>query len=443
MSSARRICLKSLALAVMLTGPAAADDLADVYRLALESDPQLRQAESAYLATGETHTQARARLLPQASLSANLMRDRLEIQSSDSALFAEDTIYSTNKGYTLSLSQALYRRDTYKQMRQSDAATAQAEAQFHAAEQDLITRAAERYFNVLAAADNVEFARAEKDANQRLLDQAQQRFEVGLIAITDVHEAQAAYDLAVAQEIAAENRLAISKEELREITGSTHDSLATLSAEAPLLRPEPENLQEWLNTASEQNFPLLAAQYAVEASRAGMEVQRSGHYPTLDLVASYDYSDTSNGRFGGSESNDAVIGLQFNLPLYQGGGVSARKREAAHRLTGTREALEQQRRATDLQTRSAYLTVLDSISSVRALNQAVISTQSALDATEAGYEVGTRTIVDVVQLQRNLFDARRNYSRARYNYVLSTLRLKSAAGLLNAEDVQQVNRWLQ
>jgi len=422
---------------------AKADNLLDIYRLATASDPQLRQAEAAYRAVEEAKTQAQAQLFPQLTLSANVVRDRQEVTSSSSPFFKPSTIFSTTKGYDLSLSQALYHRDLFVQLRESDAATAQAEAEYKAAELDLAVRATDRYFNVLAAVDNLSFAQAEKKSNQRLLEQAKQRFEVGLIAITDVHEAQAAYDLSVAQEITADNQLAIAREELREVTGKFHGSLQPLKEDVPLPSPQPANVEKWVDTALQQNFQLLAAQAAVDKAREDVELNRSGHYPQLDVVASYGYSDVSAGLFGGSESNDGKIGLQFSLPLYQGGGTRSRVKAAVFRLTQAKEALEQQRRTTDRQTRNAYLAVIDAINSVQALKQALISTQSALDATQAGYEVGTRTIVDVLQSQRNVFDAQRNYAKARYNYVVSSLRLKEAAGMLAPADVEEINHWLK
>lgn len=424
---------------------AGADTLLDIYKLATASDPQLRQAEAAYHAVAETKTQARAQLLPQIALGANLSRDRQDVTSVTNSPFPFQpfTFYSTTKGYDLSLSQALYHRDLFVQLREADASTAQAEANYQAAQQDLEVRATDRYFKVLAAADNLDFAQAEKKANQHLLEQAQQRFDVGLIAITDVQEAKAAYDLSVAKEITAENQLAIAKEELREVTGKFHASLQPLKEDVPLPSPEPANIDKWVETALQQNYQLIAAQSAVDKAREDVELNRADHYPRLDAVASYGYNDVSASLFGGSETNDAKIGLQFSLPLYQGGGTSSRVQAAVYRLTQAKEALEQQRRSTDRQTRSAYLTVLDAINSVSALKQALVSTQSALDATQAGYEVGTRTIVDVLQSQSNLFDAQRNYAQARYNYIVSSLQLKQAAGLLVPADLEEVNRWLK
>ncbi|MEK7322107.1 MAG: TolC family outer membrane protein [Pseudomonadota bacterium] len=437
----RAVFLASVISAV-LSATAAADNLLEVYQRAAENDPQLRQAEAAYQAVKEGGNQARARLLPQLAATANLSRERQEIENSDSPLFQPGTFNSTTKRYNLSLNQAVYRRDYFVNLRQADAATGQALANYDAEWQNLVVRTADLYLKVLAAADDLDFARAEKNANQRLLEQTKQRFDVGLIAITDVHESQAAHDLAVAREIAAETRLAISKEELRETTGYSPAVLTTLRETIPLLTPEPADMNVWLESAGKQNLQFIAAQFAVDAAREEVELRRAGHYPTLDAVASYGYSDVGAGRFGGSETYDSSIGLQLRVPFYEGGGTQSRVREGQYRLTQAKEALEQQRRAVDRQTRSAYLNVLDNISSVNALKQARISSESALEATEAGYEVGTRTIVDVVQSRRNLFDAQRNYARVRYDYILSTLRLRQAAGLLEVEDLEEINRWL-
>ena len=443
LTATRRLAMLCSLLAV--PGLAGADTLLDIYKLATASDPQLRQAEAAYQAVAETKTQARADLLPQVSLGANLTRDRQEYTSVSGSPFPfqPTTYYSTTKGYSLNLTQALYRRDLFVQRREADASTAQAQANYQAARQDLEVRATDRYFKVLSAVDNLDVAQAAKKSNQHLLDQAKQRFDVGMIAITDVQEAKAAYDLSVAQEITAQNQLAIAKEQLREVTGKFHAKLDPLKEDIQLPSPEPADVEKWVDTALKQNYQLLAAQAAVDKASEDVELNRAGHYPRLDAVASYGYNDVSAGLFGGSTTNDTQIGLQFSLPLYQGGGTSSRVQAAVYRLTQAREALEQQRRSTDRQARSAYLTVLDAINSVNALKQALVSTQSALDATQAGYEVGTRTIVDVLQSQSNLFDAQRNYSQARYNYVISSLQLKQAAGTLVPADLEEINRWLK
>lgn len=439
----RRMRAWLLALAASAPGAAAgADDLLDVYRSAVESDPQLRQTEAVLHAVEETKTEARAQLLPQLSANANINRERQDITESRSIFFQPMTIFFNTKTYGLNLNQAIYHRAYFTQLHQADAAIGQARANYDAEQQNLIVRTAQRYFNVLAAADDLEFARAEKEANQRLLEQTKQRFDVGVVAITDVHESQAAADLAVARAIAAETRLTVTKEELREFTGRNTDELARPQQEVPLLKPEPADVEAWRDVATKQNLQLLAAQFAVEAARKNVELQRAGHYPTLDATASYGYSDVSGGIFGGSVSNISIIGLQLNVPLYQGGGIDARARESQFRLTQAKETLEQQRRTTDRQTRSAYLTVLDNISSVQASKQALLSSETALEATQGGYEVGTRTLVEVVQSRRNLFDTKRNYAHARYDYIMSTLQLKAAAGLLDVKDIEQINGWL-
>lgn len=437
-----------LAIVILLATASAmakADTLLDIYQLATASDPQLRQAEAAYRAVAETKNQARAGLLPQIALNANASRERQDISNITGAPFPfpPTTFYATTTGYNLSLSQALYHRDLFVQLREANAATAQAEASYEAAQQDLAVRAADRYFKVLSATDNLNFAQAEKKANQHLLEQAKQRLDVGLVAITDVNEAQAAYDLSVAREITADNQLAVANEELREVTGKFSASLQPLKETVSLPAPDPANAEKWVDTALQQNYRLLAAQAGVDKAREDVELDRAGHYPKLDAVATYGYSDVTDSLFGGSTTTDGKIGLQFSLPLYQGGGTVSRVRAAQYRLTQAKEAFEQQRRSTDLQTRSAYLTVIDAINSVNALKQALVSTQSALQATQAGYEVGTRTIIDVLQNQRDVFNAQRNYAEARYNYVVSSLRLKQAAGILKPDDVTEINRWLE
>lgn len=437
-----------LALALSIASAsalAAADDLMDVYQLAKGGDPQLLQAEAAYHAVEKTRRQVKAGLLPQLSLTGNLIRERQEITSISSPIpgFEPTTFYSTTRGYNLNLTQALYRRDLMVQLHQADATVDQAEAQYQAAQEDLAVRATDLYFAVLTAADNLDFAQAEKKSYEHLLEQAKQRFNVGLIAITDVHEAQAAYDLAVTREITAQNQVALAKEQLREVTGKYPDALAALKDDITLPEPQPANADQWVNTALDRNYQLIAAQAAVEKAHQDVELGRAGHYPQLNAVASYGYNDVGASLFGGSTTYDGQVGLQLNLPLYQGGGTVAGTQAAQFRLTQAKEVYEQQRRATDRETRNAYLNVINAINSVHALKQALISTQSALDATQAGYEVGTRTIVDVLQSQRDLFDARRNYAKARYDYMVSSLRLKQAAGVLEVADVANINRWLK
>jgi outer membrane protein len=432
-------CLLLLtSLGGLMSPPArAAEDLLSVYTLALQADPVFSAAAATREAALEAVPQSRAVLLPNIGLSGNVSRDRFDPRND------EPTSYATNQNYSVQLRQSVYQRDRLVQREQADNQVAQAEAEFTTAQQELMLRVATAYFVVLGALDNLEFVSADKEAVGRTLDQATQRFEVGLTAITDVHEAQARYDIAVSELINAEKLLDDAREALREITGETHPEIEILQAEIPLVGPEPAEQGEWVETALDQNPALLAAMAATEAARNEVEVQRSGHYPSLDLTADYSYRDI---RFGGEvdqERNDSSVGLELNLPLYQGGLVSSRTRQSRHRFSQAQEEQERQRRATERQTRDNYRGVITGISRVKALDQAVVSSETALEAAETGLEVGTRTTVDVLDAQRELLRARRDHARARYDYLLDTLRLKQAAGILGEPDLEAINALLQ
>lgn len=430
---------RMLALALLVGATAAqGEDLRDVYRLAQESDPQLRAAEAGHRAALEARPQSRAALLPNINFTAQTQRNQFEY---DTPAYPDNEYNSSS--YSLSLRQALYHHDYYVQLRQTDASIAQADAQYGSARQGLIVRVAETYFNLLAAEDNLRFAQAEKTAIAQQLRQTQQRFEVGLSAITDVHEAQAGYDAAVAQEIVAQNQLENAREVLREITGREHTVLTPLAGEIPLQSPDPASIDKWEETALQQNLQLLAAEAAAHVAREEMKRRQAGHYPTLDLVASHNWSDTSESDLSGTEYNSNIIGVQLNVPIFAGGGVSASTRQATHLYTQAQEGLEQTRRATVRQTRDAYLGVTAGISTVQARRQAQSSARTALQATQAGFDVGTRTAVEVLNSQRELFRAQRDYARARYDYAISTLRLKQAAGILTEADLDHLNSWLQ
>ncbi|MEO5574243.1 MAG: TolC family outer membrane protein [Gammaproteobacteria bacterium] len=432
-----------LALFAILLLPAtvSAEDLLDIYRLAEQSDPQLQAAEAARLATLEIKPQARSALFPTIGLTANAGLTRQDIALSGGAAGGGVSNFDNN-GYALTLVQPLYSRVTGAGLRQANALVGQADAVYATAQQDLLLRVATRYFDVLAAIDNLTFARAEKNAISRQLEQNIQRFDVGLIAVTDVNEAQARYDLAVSQEIAAENQVANTREALREVTGTYHESLALLNETTPLPSPDPSDIEKWAETARAQNSQVAASEFAAQAAREEIERQRAGHFPSVNLVGTHSFSDSGGGRFGGSRVDDDSISVQLTAPIFQGGFVTSRTREAQFRFTQAREVLDQQQRAVVRQARASYLNVIANISQVDALQQAVKSNQSALDATQAGLDVGIRTAVDVLDAQRLLFQARRNLARARYDYILETLRLKQAAGTLNPVDLEQINKWL-
>ena len=410
----------------------ASEGLLDLYHQAWANDPQLKLAEAQRLAIYEHRPQAEAAFWPLLNLGAHYTKEWAAGRSQD----------NTSSGYAVSLIQPLYNRETGIALSQAGTEIQKAEAVYLEAQQDLITRLSARYFDVLAALDNVKFSRNNKVAIQRQLEQSKQRFEVGLIAITDVHEAQAAYDLSLADEIKTLNESENAQESLREITGTYHESLAPLKETIPLLPPDPEDLSAWVETALKRSPLVNAAQLEIELARQGIDRQRAYHYPQLDLVGQHSYQDVDEGgAFASGYRHSNSISLQFNLPVDIGGGARARTSEAKYRHQQALEGLEKQKRFAHSQVHQAYRKVLSGISRVKALQQAVVSAASAYEATKAGFEVGMRTSVDVLTVQRELLGAQRDYARARYDYVLSTLQLKQAAGILTAEDLIHLMEW--
>lgn len=441
----QRVATTLFAATALLLGSASAsaENLMDIYRLAQKNDPQLRAAQAANQAAQATRGQSRAAFLPQIGLTAHYTQNNADITkvSPDSSASIGKTDY-ISQGYTLSLTQSLYHHEYYVQLRQTDASIAAADAQFEAAKQGTVLRVAQTYFNLLAAQDNLTTAEASKRAISQQLRQTQQRFEVGLSAITDVHEAQAGYDSAIAAELAAQNQLDIAKENLREIIGQEPMALAVLKDEVPLLTPEPANIDEWVITAQKQNLSLLAADASAKVAYEELNRRSAGHYPSLDLVANQIHSDTTDSSTG-LESDNTTVSLQLNVPIFSGGLTTAQTREARALYSQANENLEQQRRATTREARSAYLGVVTGISQVKARKQALSSAQTALEATQAGFEVGTRTAVDVLNAQQVRFQAQSEYYKSRYDYILATLQLKQAAGNLSENDLGKINEWLQ
>lgn len=410
------------------------EDLLQAYQLAEQNDAQLRAARAVRDSALEAKPQAKALLLPSASLSASANRIHSDVKGGSENTYGRENL-------TVSLSQPVYHRDYFIKLEQADKQVAQAEVTYAAEEQGLIVRVAQAYFDVLSAKDSLEFAQSENKAIERQLDQAKQRFEVGLIAITSVHETQAAYDQTRADLILAENEVDNAKEAMREITKEPVDTFSPVIADLPLSAPDPQNIDQWGESAMAQNLSIQAARYATEIARQNIQVQRSGYYPTVDLVGSHALD--RNGSSFGSDADTTTIGLQLNMPLYTGGAVGSRTRQARFDYQSAQENMDKQVRSVNRQVRDGYRGVLASISAVDALKASTVSAQSALEATEAGLEVGTRTTVDVLSAQRDLFRALSNYSTVRFNYILSSLRLKQAAGSLSKADLEQVNEWLK
>lgn len=443
--SNRRLYMRGLSAAILMVVccvSARAENLLDVFHLARDSDPALQGADAARRAAQAAQDERNTLFKPRAAFDATTSYTRQEILNSSSRFVAAGVSEYNNQQLGVSLNQPLFHQDYDAQIRQASAQTLQAEAEYVVAEQDLSLRVSQRYFNVLAAADDVNTADAELQAIDQQLQQAKRRFEVGLIAITDVHEAQARFDAAQAAKIDAQNKLSAAREALAEITGRAPDTLALLANDAPLTPVEPADIEHWVRTATDTNPRLVAARAAVEAAHQAVEVNRHSDTPTLEAVASHNYTNLGGGNLGSRETQETTLGLQFKYPFYQGGAVDARLRGALERETQARAQLEQQRRAVVSLTRNAYLGIHAAISRVVALRQAVVSNTSALEAVQAGYTVGTRTSVDVLDAQRQLYQATRDLSRARYDYVLALLTLKQASGQLALADLDRVNGWL-
>lgn len=448
-----------------------ADNLLDVYRQAKDSDPTFLASEAGTRATTERVNQSMASLLPQ--LSANYSFTRSTSDSSgittvfddpttpideSSSVNTVNNSESSSDGYSVNLRQEIYNHATWLNLRQSEKRSLQAKVNHEGSKQDLIIRTAEAYFNVLAAQDNVAFSKAETQAVSQELAQTKQRFEVGLIAITDVHEAQSRYDLAVANQISAKNGLDNTHELLQQVTGRYHYDLLGLIADIPLRNPVPENIDEWVKRSESNNIDIKASAIGLEIAKRSISISQSGHLPTVDLSANFsdgagDTDSEGTQFFGGISStsktnNDgdqesSSISINFNIPIYSGGRTNSQVKESQHLYIQASHLLESNRRRAVSLTRSSYLGAIAAVSSVQALNQAVISSEKSLEATQAGFEVGTRTIVDVLQQTQILYNSKRQYARARYDYVLNTLRLKQATGLLTEEDLAKVNQFLR
>lgn len=430
-----------LLLAPFLVGTtfsAQAIDLAEIYQLAQQQDAQLKISTSQLESARQALPQAQSGNRPQVNLSANAAYNDADTTNPASA---DDKL--TSVGYSLSLTQSLWNSEITAQADAAEASIQGAEADYQLAQQDLIIRVTEAYFNVLSAQDNVEFAQAEKNAIGRQLEQAKKRFEVGLIAITDVKEAQASFDLAVSQEIIANNTLDNAKEALNLIVGERlSDDLAPLGEGMQLVIPEPADSATWVDRAEQTNLSLISAQASLKAANENRNIARAGKKPTLNFVASYDGSNVDSDNIGDFETNDLTVALQFNMPLYTGGRTGSLIEQAEADYATAQNNLLLQKRLVAQQTNNAYLNVVSGIGQVNALKQALISTTAALEATEAGFDVGTRTSVDVLNALRETYGSRSNLASARYSYLINTLKLKQAAGILNESDLTTVNQWL-
>jgi outer membrane protein len=455
-----RLLVRAILAAASLTAfNAAAADLKEVYTRALTSDPLIREAEANRLATRESKPQAVASLLPQIAATANYrdnesLGSQTFLQEEDDGTVTigvtESETDGTREAWNVELRQSIFRWQNWAELKRANVEGAQAEAEYVVAQQDLIVRTAEAYFNVLAARDTLEAAQAAHDAIGRQLEQSEKRFEVGLIAVTDVQDAKAAYDSATATLIQGKRNLANAGELMRELTGDVWDTLEKPGNDMPLAGPNPASPEDWVKLALDQNARLTASRLAADVTRQVISIERGGHFPEVDFVVSRgEFED--DGRFtnqGGvtfpndADSEDTTYAVQVTLPIFTGGATSSRVRQAQYRHTAARERLERTVRETERSTRDAYLGVNSEVARVQSLKQAVDSAQTALQATEAGYEVGTRTSVDVLEARRRLFQSQTDYARSRYDYLLNVLRLQQAAGTLDGKGLEDINALL-
>ena len=420
--------------------------LVNVYQDAVNNNADLAAAIADYAARKEIVPQARAGLLPNLSAGAGVNNTRTQMD--------QPSMTATRSGtaYQATLSQPIFRADRWFQLQAAKAVNEQAALELSATEQNLILQSAQDYFEVLRAQDTLASTKAEEAAFKRQLDQANERFDVGLSDKTDVLQSQASYDTSRANRIAAKRRVDDAFEALVTLTNRDYNAIEGIVHTLPVLAPTPNDAKAWVDTASQQNLNLLASNYAVSAAEETLRQRKAGHAPTLDAVAAYKRGDNdalgfSNPNFTGQNYGGNVeqrsVGVELNIPIYSGGLTSSQVREAYARLSQIEQRREALRRQVVENTRNLHRAVNTDVEQVQARKQSIISNQSALEATEVGYQVGTRNIVDVLDAQRQLYNSVRLYNNTRYDYLIDNLRLKQAAGTLSPADLQELSRYLK
>jgi outer membrane protein len=430
---------------LFVSASAPAQDLLQVYRDAKAYDAQYAGAKYALQAGLEKLPQGRALLLPSLNLTANTTNSNLTLSPYGSNPVPAGARDFSTRGYQLTFSQPVFRAQNWAQYDQAEQQVRQAEATFGQASQDLIVRVAQAYVDVLAAQDNLALVRAQKSAIGEQLAQAKRNFEVGTATITDTHEAQARFDLTSAQEIVGQNAVDTQIRQLQQLTGKIYARLKPLRPDVKLSPPNPANMQNWVDLAEKQSYPVVIQEAGSQIASLQTKFARAGHYPTLDLVGTYGQTNQTGTALSAlsSQANLGTIGLQLALPIYSGGGVSSREREAAANYEKSKQDLENARRASALSAQQSYLLVINGITTVGALEQALVSSQSALDSNKLGYEVGVRINIDVLNAQQQVFSTRRDLLVARYGTIMNHFKLKAAAGTLREEDLEQANLALE
>jgi len=433
-----RFALLGLAVAAALAGPVRASDLLEVYNQAKGYDAAYAAAQAQLEAGKEKYPQGLAGLLPNIAGSANTFWNRAEITQTDQ-LFT----FNSN-GWTVQLTQPLFRWQNWEAFKQGELQVAQAEATFGAAAQDLIVRVAQAYFDVLQAGDNLAFVKANKAAIAEQLAQAKRNFEVGTATITDTNEAQARFDLAAAQEIAAINDLEVKKRALQLLIGDVPPSLTPLRTQLQIDSPQPNNMDEWVARAQDENFQVRAQQAAAEIAKREIERQRAGHYPTVDFVTNASANTNQNLAILAPRRtiDQTQVGVQLALPIFSGGSVLSRTREAAALSDKAVSDLDQVRRTAVLDARRSFLNVSNGLAQVKALEQALVSSETSLQSNRVGYEVGVRINLDVLNAVQQVFSTKRDLAKARYDTIINGFKLKQAAGNLTEQDVERANSLL-
>jgi len=430
--------------------PASVQNITDIFQLARQNDSAWASAQSGNVAAQEKLAQGKALLLPSASLSANFSHNQVDTSSKPGNVsqFSYNGFDKyDNYGYRLNVSHPLYNKEKSAIYAESKIQVAQADQQLSFALQDLILRVAQVYFDMLLAQDSVTLNAAQKAAIANQLEQAKVSFEVGTATITDVHEAQARHDLVSAQEIALRNDLEVKRQAVQRIIGQLPQRIAILQ-DKPALKPlDPGSMDQWVEIAERENLRLKIQQKAMELADQEVQRAKAGHHPTLDIVGSYADTRMSGGvaeeiRGYTDQAKSGSIGLQLEIPLFRGGAINSRERETIANQQKARDDLETVRRQIGFDVRQAYLEATSTLSQVQAYEQALISSQSSLDSTQLGYEVGVRTSVDVLNAQQQLYTSKRDLLRARYSFLLSRLKLKGAAGLLAETDLGEINQLL-
>ena len=457
MAATRFIRYASLLVCFSTAPFVAADTLQDIYQLALKNDPTLRSAQATYKADLQNENLAKAGLLPQISASASYTDSSTDVKNQQEFLFGSTPFTNNSAGeneterqsLNITLDQNLFNLSSWFTFKGGQQQTVLAEAQFASAQQELIVRVAQAYLEVLRATDNLRASRAQEKATARQLEQTEERFDVGLIAITDVHEARAGNDLALAQRLADEGSLGIAKEGLALLTGQQHDNLWLLSEGYAIENPTPADVSEWTTFARENNLDLKATQATVQLAKTLAQSKKAAHLPTLSARVAYEDTETDSVESrtspqridlpSFSESQGLSVTFNLNAPIYAGGANIAQRKKAYAEYHAALEKNSGTMRTVLQNTRSLHLQVRTDVARSNARKQAMVSSRSALEATQAGYDVGTRNIVDVLTAQQNLFGSMRDYANTRYDYILNSLRLKQLAGTLSPQDIADLN----